>query len=520
LAQKAERAAHFAASLHEAENQTDELAKRVDELDTLLSDHLKKHFKLKFESLKSSPKLPPFAAQGSDIPSSDPELKLPPALSFIAALIPALKRRHDAAVAAAMLKHDAERAEHAENEAKRVAKLEELRISHKAECDRLIAANDASNKEIDELREDYGKMVPDAVNQYFELVFDNDRLPEDFPLADRVAYVADSKQLVVEREMPDFDVVPTIASFRYVKSSDKLESKDRPLSQRKLIYEGLLARFALATAYVVYDADDSKVVDILALSLFVDTIDRKTGQAIRPCILSLRVARDTFSGLDLHRVDPVACLKSLGARVSPSPHELVPVPPVVNFNMVDPRFIGSRDVLGGLDQRPNLAELTPSDFESLITNLFEKMGLETRQTRASRDGGVDCVAWENRGILSGKVVIQAKRYRHTVGVSAVRDLYGTMMNEGASKGILITTSGYGKSAFTFAQDKPMTLITGQQLLYLLKENANIEAKIEFPDQWVDPIPDATDEPGESPNPGSHGGQPIESSTAPNDGLSR
>ncbi len=37
-------------------------------------------------------------------------------------------------------------------------------------------------------------------------------------------------------------------------------------------------------------------------------------------------------------------------------------------------------------------ELTPSEFESLITNLFEKMGLETRQTQASRDGGVDCVA--------------------------------------------------------------------------------------------------------------------------------
>ena len=35
----------------------------------------------------------------------------------------------------------------------------------------------------------------------------------------------------------------------------------------------------------------------------------------------------------------------------------------------------------------------------------------------------------------GKVLIQAKRYKHTVGVSAVRDLFGTMQNEGASKGI-------------------------------------------------------------------------------------
>src|SRR6266852_4018957 len=95
--------------------------------------------------------------------------------------------------------------------------------------------------------------------------------------------------------------------------------------------------------------------------------------------------------------------------------------------------------------------LNPADTflecESLITNLFQRMGLETRLTQASRDGGVDCVAYDPRPIFGGKVVIQAKRYKNTVGVSAVRDLFGTMQNEGASKGILVTTSGYGKASF-------------------------------------------------------------------------
>ena len=54
-------------------------------------------------------------------------------------------------------------------------------------------------------------------------------------------------------------------------------------------------------------------------------------------------------------------------------------------------------------------ELTPSEFESLIQNLFTSMGLETKQTRASRDGGVDRVAYDTRPIFGGKVVIQAKR---------------------------------------------------------------------------------------------------------------
>ena len=108
--------------------------------------------------------------------------------------------------------------------------------------------------------------------------------------------------------------------------------------------------------------------------------------------------------------------------------------PVVEFKMVDDRFTDESDVLSDLDQRPNLMELSPSEFESLITNLFEKMGLETRQTRPSRDGGVDCVAWDTRPIMGGKVVIQAKRYKNTVGVSAVRDLFGTVHNRGPARG--------------------------------------------------------------------------------------
>lgn len=114
-----------------------------------------------------------------------------------------------------------------------------------------------------------------------------------------------------------------------------------------------------------------------------------------------------------------------------------------------------------------------------MCDLFAKNGLETKLTRSSRDGGVDAVAFDKRPVLGGKVVIQAKRYRNTVGVSAVRDLYGTMMNEGANKGILVTTSGYGPDAFEFAKDKPIELIDGGGLLYLL-EQVGVKARIVFP----------------------------------------
>jgi restriction system protein len=223
---------------------------------------------------------------------------------------------------------------------------------------------------------------------------------------------------------------------------------------------------------------------------FVDTIDRGTGRRIRPCLVTVRATREIFEGLDLSQVDPVACLKALNASLSKSPAELAPVRPILEFKMVDPRFIEERDVISTLDQRTNLMDLSPSDFESLITNLFEKMGLETRQTQASRDGGVDCVAYDPRPIFGGKVVIQAKRYKNTVGVSAVRDLFGTMQNEGASKGILVTTSGYGKASFDFANNKPIELLSGSNLLFLLEQHAGVNAKIVMPDDWKDPASDS------------------------------
>ncbi|MCI1978383.1 MAG: restriction endonuclease [Bifidobacteriaceae bacterium] len=89
--------------------------------------------------------------------------------------------------------------------------------------------------------------------------------------------------------------------------------------------------------------------------------------------------------------------------------------------------------------------------------------------------------------MGGKIVIQAKRYKNTVGVAAVRDLYGTMQNEGATKGILVTTSGYGSASYQFAKNKPLELIDGPNLLWLLKTHAGVDAKIIPPDNWKDPV---------------------------------
>lgn len=83
-------------------------------------------------------------------------------------------------------------------------------------------------------------------------------------------------------------------------------------------------------------------------------------------------------------------------------------------------------------------------------------------------------------ISGGKIIIQAKRYTKTVGVAAVRDLYGTTMNEGPTKGILVTTADYGPDAHKFVSDTPLTLLSGSHLLHLL-EIHGIKARIDLAD---------------------------------------
>ena len=345
---------------------------------------------------------------------------------------------------------------------------------------------EAQHAEIEDFVDRLHRREADAIVEYCAMVLENSEYPDVFPQHARLAYVPESAQLVIEYDLPTFEAIPTAESYRYVKSKDDITSKAWPETKRRALYTEVLSQVTLRTIHEVFEADRDETIETVVFNGHVDTIDRGTGRSIRPCVVTLRCTRETFLALDLRHVEPQVCLKTLNAGVSKKPTELAPVRPVLEFDMVDRRFVDEIDVLSDLDQRPNLMDLSPFEFENVVTNLFTHMGLETRQTMSSRDGGVDCVAFDPRAVVGGKVVIQAKRYKNTVGVSAVRDLFGTVQNEGASKGILVTTSGYGPASYEFANGKPLELLDGSNLLHLLAEHADIEAKIEVPEDWVDP----------------------------------
>ncbi|HUS16268.1 MAG TPA: restriction endonuclease [Chloroflexia bacterium] len=85
-----------------------------------------------------------------------------------------------------------------------------------------------------------------------------------------------------------------------------------------------------------------------------------------------------------------------------------------------------------------LQALTPAQFEEFTRLLFEGSGLyrNVQRTGKSGDQGIDLQMWDGAGNLC---IVQCKRYQGTVAPSAVRDLYGVMVRNGAREGFFVTT---------------------------------------------------------------------------------
>lgn len=471
----------------EAEDATEELKDRVKELVGILSHTLTINDAVNFDDLKTKDEFPAFGVVGSDVP---PEATVPtrdafvPSLKppgFLGKVMPHLQVRYQEAVEQAERDFQAALTAYEAHEAQRQRELQNAFLEYEKKKAEHLAKVAAQNQEIEDFKASYQAGDPVAIVAYCSIVLERSNYPEDFPQEFRVAYVPESKQVVVDYELPSPVVIPDAVEYRYVKSRDEIQPKPRKQTEMRELYQDVIASVTLRTCHELFEADQAGHYDAIAFNGFVHTVDRATGNDIRPYLISLRVTRERFSEIDLSRVDKRVCLRNLGAQLSQRPDEVQPIKPLVDFNMVDRRFVEQSDILADLESRPNLMELNPFEFENLVGNLFRQLGLETKLTRSSRDGGVDVVAFDLRPVLGGKVVIQAKRYKNTVGVSAVRDLFGTMMNEGANKGILVTTSGYGPDAFDFAKDKPIELIDGGQLLYLL-DQCGVKARIVFPEE--------------------------------------
>lgn len=340
--------------------------------------------------------------------------------------------------------------------------------------------------EIDAAKSRYMQKDPDAIVEYCEMVLNNSEYPESFPRDFDVQYNEVNSMLLLDYRLPALKDIPRVSSVKYIKSRNEIEEKFLSQSDHAKLYDMAIYQIVLRTIHELFEADSAKAVTCISLNGFVTDINPSTGHLESNCIVSIQANKESFERINLKGiVDNVSykeCFKSLKGVGSSKLSTMTAIKPILELNKTDKRFKDHYEVAHSLNDSINIAAMPWEDFEHLVREIFAKEftanGGEVRVTQASSDGGVDAVAFDPDPIRGGKIVIQAKRYTNVVGVSAVRDLYGTVMNEGATKGILVTTSDYGADSYEFAKGKPLTLLNGSNLLHLLEKHGH-KARIDI-----------------------------------------
>lgn len=472
-----------------AAEQDKEAKEAIDAIEKLLQDATTRDHRVAWSSLKDLSVYPvpyPDEPQLTLLPTEPLRMAFVPQMNWLARLVtPIREKRMEEAEQRFQAAHSAWRAamadvqernkNHQVGYRKKVAQWEGER---QAWLDDQVKRNSA----IDAKEAAYMRREAPAVEQYCEIVLNSSEYPDSFPSGFELQYLADSQVLILDYSLPDVANLPAIKGYRYVATRDEIQALPAADGWRNRAYDKVLYQIALRTLYELFQSDIADALGTIVFNGWVNSTDKATGKRVNACILSVQADKSEFLELNLAQVDPKACFRKLKGISAAKLVSLSPVRPILQLNKEDKRFIQPYGVAETLDTSTNLAAMDWEDFEHLIREVFEREfsagGGEVKITQASRDRGVDAVAFDPDPIRGGKIVIQAKRYTNTVDVSAVRDLYGTILNEGANKGILVTTAEYGPEAYEFAKDKPITLLNGNELLYLLEKHGQ-KARIDL-----------------------------------------
>jgi restriction system protein len=312
------------------------------------------------------------------------------------------------------------------------------------------------------------------INNYFNKVLENLILNKIYKYTYNFEIISNQKHLILDIQFPLYDDVSKAKFYKENKRDGSISAVLHSEKDFQSVYSTIILSVTFRIINELFYSDFNNKIERITLNGWINSVNKRNGNLENKCILTISVDKEKFKGLNLEFIDLKMAFNDLKGISASNLYDYTPVAPIINISKEDKRFIQSVDILKNIDNSTNIAAINWEEFEHLVRELFEKEfsdnGGEVMVTQSSRDGGVDAIAFDPDPIRGGKIVIQSKRYTNVVGVSAIRDLYGTVLNEGATKGIIVTTSHYGNDAYEFAKGKPLSLLDGNNLLSLLQKH--------------------------------------------------
>jgi restriction system protein len=446
---------------------TDKLEQRVQRLRFLLHASLSRELApIDFEQLKQPEPAVDLGADAERLPVPHWDEYAPMTYGLVGRLLRRGSRATTEAEAEAAYAKALERYRH--DEAARQQRVDDLeRLHQNANATDLRRVRD-HNASIEEFQRRVLAAEREAVTKYFGRVFSSvvDR-SSSFPRGRRLAYVPESKLLLVEWQVPGTDVIPREKEYRYQKLTDSVGvHKWRSVGEVRDIYQQLLAQMALRAANTAFGTDPAELVDTVIFNA-VAASDDDSG----PCLFTMSTSRKHFSRLNLDDLDDAMDLarRHCGAAVSAYPDELAAVIPVVPYDLADPTVRSS-----SASRAPNLMTAPLEDFQRLVQRLLERVGYTVTplgHATGSYLASSDTAGGEERS------VVHVQRADGRIEAALVRGLQSAVRQQRAGGGMLFTTAGIEPQAFEYAHGRPLRLYDGHSVVAWCRKH-NLPARIE------------------------------------------
>ncbi len=112
-----------------------------------------------------------------------------------------------------------------------------------------------------------------------------------------------------------------------------------------------------------------------------------------------------------------------------------------------------------------IKNLTGEEFEELLASCFTKLGYFVEFTPYSHDYGADLILYKN----NIKTIIQVKKSKNKVGVTAVREVTAAIAHYQAERAMVITNNIFTREAYILADANKVELWDGDKLISFMIE---------------------------------------------------
>ncbi|MEW1911463.1 restriction endonuclease [Kitasatospora sp. NPDC085895] len=326
------------------------------------------------------------------------------------------------------------------------------------------------NESLEECRRAYRLSEPAAVESLLERALAAAEVAtRDIPSPCRALFRPLTRTAVLDLDLPPLDVVPSLSGYRLAEDGTP-EAVPRAPAERSSDYLRLAARLALR-ALQAADAVDTE--GILAGVVLNGWLRRPGADPV--CLLSVDADRDALARTRLvaDPADPAGLADPAGPAGARSPvvDDDEPAPGVYADAEHDEALLRLRelsavvtpDPYGPVPVVPNgtagatvpaPAELSPNEFAQLVRELLTRGGLGSWSVRLRGPIGLVATAEGTAdSALPGRWVVWASRNTDPVAEDEVRTLAEAVREEGAERGLRLTTGRFGEAALDLAAEE-------------------------------------------------------------------